>query len=124
MLCPICAGEFQLRVESCPTCECELVPSTLNQKAKAEFAAARSEPVKFVALCRPHIYPVAMLIKQMLEQHEVIVLIQGGNSLSVMPHLAFGGELRVLVDSRQIDYARSLYKAYFEVEDGTDFTTE
>jgi hypothetical protein len=65
-----------------------------------------------------------MLIKQMLEQHEVVVLIQGGNSLSVMPYLAFGGELRVLVDSRHIEYARSLYEAYFEAEDGTDFSSE
>jgi len=124
LLCPICAGEFQLRLESCPNCECGLVAWTLDEKVSHEIADSCAEPVRFVALCQPAIYPVAMLIKQMLEQHEVVVLIRGGNSLSVMPHLAFGGELRVLVDSRQFEYARALYEAYFEAEDGTDYISE
>lgn len=124
LLCPICAGEFQLRLECCPTCECRLVAWTLDEKAAAEIPRSEVEPVRFVLLCRPPLYAVAMLIKQTLEQHDVVVLIRGGNSLSVMPHLAFGGELHVLVDSRQFEYARSLYEAYFEAEDGTDYTPE
>jgi hypothetical protein len=55
-----------------------------------------------------------MLIKQMLEQNGVTVLVQGAHSLSLMPHLAFGGELRVTVEKSQLDFARSLYEAYFE----------
>ena len=121
MLCPICAGEFQLRIELCPTCECDLVPMTLDQKAARRTESSEREAIRFVELCRPRLYPVAMLIKQMLQRNDVAVLVQGGHSLSVMPHLAFGGELRVMVDGRQLEFARSLYKAYFESEDAGEF---
>jgi hypothetical protein len=68
-------------------------------------------------------YPLAMLIKQTLEAHDVAVIVQGGNSLSLMPQLAFGGELRILVDSSQLEAAKSLYEAYFEGQ-GEDFRLE
>ena len=116
MLCPICAGEFQLRIALCPTCECDLVPMTLDRNAAGKPEPTEREAVRFVELCRPRLYPVAMLIKQMLQGNDVVVLVKGGHSLSVMPHLAFGGELRVMVDSRQLEFARSLYNAYFESE--------
>ncbi|HEY7547360.1 MAG TPA: hypothetical protein VID27_20865 [Blastocatellia bacterium] len=80
--------------------------------------------VEFVELCRPRTYPVAMLIKQMLEQNGVAAIVQGGHALSVLPQLVFGGELRVLVDSEEIEYARELYRAYFESDDDTDFIEE
>ena len=123
MLCPICAGEFQLEVGLCPTCDCGLIPVTLDPATALELESL-GETVKFVELCRPRIHAVAMLIKQMLERHDVAVLVQGGSSLSVMPHLVFGGELRVMVDSRQLEFARSLYRAYFEAEGDADFTGE
>ena len=124
MLCPICAGEFQLRIALCPSCECDLVPMTMDETAARRTESGERETVRFVELCRPRLYPVAMLIKQMLQGNDVTVLVQGGHSLSVMPHLAFGGELRVMVDSRQLEFARSLYKAYFESEDGREFAAE
>ena len=65
-----------------------------------------------------------MLIKQVLEQHDVPVIVQGAHSLSVMPHLAMFGELRVLVDSHRLDLARRVYAAYFETDDDTDFSAE
>jgi hypothetical protein len=120
MLCPICAGEFQPQEPFCPGCGCGLIPATLEQTV----VATRKETVELVELCRPRLYPVAMLIKQTLEQHGVTVLIKGGHSISVMPHLAFGGELRVLVDSDQIEYARALYEAYFESDEETDYIEE
>ena len=124
MLYPICAGEFQLRAALCPGCGCDLVPSTLSEVSASEMAAADRQPVEFVELCRPPIFPVAMLIKQMLEQNGIAALVQGGHSLSVMPHLVFGGELRVMVDSQQLDYARALYHAYFHNDGDIDFLDE
>ena len=112
-----------MRIALCPTCECDLVPMTLEQKAAGKVESGEREAVRFVELCRPRLYPVAMLIKQMLHGNDVAVLVQGGHSLSVMPHLAFGGELRVMVDSRQLEFARSLYEAYFESEGG-EFAAE
>ncbi|HXG66876.1 MAG TPA: hypothetical protein VNO70_17370 [Blastocatellia bacterium] len=100
------------------------MPSTLSEVSANEMAAADSQPVEFVELCRPPIFPVAMLIKQMLEQNGVAALVQGGHSLSVMPHLVFGGELRVMVDSQQLDYARALYHAYFHNDGDIDFLDE
>jgi hypothetical protein len=61
-----------------------------------------------------------MLIKQMLEQNGVSAMVVGGHSLSVMPHLVFGGELRVVVDRERLGFARSLYEAYFENDEGTN----
>ncbi len=80
--------------------------------------------IKFVELCRPKLIPVAQLIKQTLEQNGVPTIVQGGNALSLMPHLAFGGQLRVLVDSQQLDYARQLYEAYFENQEDIDYSIE
>jgi hypothetical protein len=97
---------------------------TMDETAARRTESGERETVRFVELCRPRLYPVAMLIKQMLQGNDVTVLVQGGHSLSVMPHLAFGGELRVMVDSRQLEFARSLYKAYFESEDGREFAAE
>jgi hypothetical protein len=41
-----------------------------------------------------------------------------------MPHLAFGGQLRVLVGSEQLEYAKAIYKAYFESDEDIDYSSE
>jgi hypothetical protein len=124
MLCPICAGEFQTMAEHCPGCGCGLVAGTFDERTAAEIKAIASREVLYVELCRPRLHPVAMLIKQMLEQNHVSVIIQGGHSLSVMPHLAYIGELRVLVEQEQLEFARGLYKAYFESNEEIDYLGE
>jgi len=125
MLCPICAGEFETHSGVCLSCGCVLVPSTLNEEASGMTeTAAEKKDVEFVELCRPQSNPEAMFIKETLEQNNVTVLIQGVHSLSLMPHLAFGGQLRVLVGRDQLEYAQALYKAYFESDEGTDYIEE
>src|SRR6185503_2668820 len=103
MLCPICAGEFEVSAPDCPSCGCNLVASTiLDGSSRPNDAEGGSE---FVEMCRSRGgYPLAMLVKQTLEQNGVAVILQGGNFLSVMPSLAFGGELRVLVPRHQLEY--------------------
>ncbi|HLF84218.1 MAG TPA: hypothetical protein VI837_08600 [Blastocatellia bacterium] len=125
MLCPICAGEFETQRGVCLSCGCVLVPSTLGEEpAGLTQPAAENKEVEFVELCRPQTNPEAMFIKETLEQNNVAVMIQGMHSLSLMPHLAFGGQLRVLVGRDQFDYAQALYKAYFESDEGTDYVEE
>lgn len=124
MLCPICAGEFQPRVDLCPGCGCGLVPSSLRDHAVREYAEKPRNEIEFVELCRPLAYPVAMLVKQMLEQNGVAAHVQGGHSLSLMPHLAFLGELRIIVDRVQLEFAQALYEAYFEGDGETDFIAD
>lgn len=124
MLCPICAGEYQTPTPHCPGCGCGLVPSTLDKRTAREVDAIARRQLQFVELCRPRLYPVAMLIKQTLESHDVTVIIQGGHSLSVMPNFAFMGEIRVLVESGQLEYARALYAAYFESDEEIDYTAD
>jgi hypothetical protein len=124
MLCPICAGEFQMPTPHCPGCGCGLVPSTLDERTARAIDEVAKRQVQFAELCRPRLYPVAMLIKQTLESHDVRVLIQGGHSLSVMPNFAFMGEIRVLVDSEQLEYARALYAAYFESDQEIDYAPD
>jgi|SRR6185503_17799418 len=124
MLCPICAGEYQTSLEDCPGCGCELVPGTFDKRTSAEIEAIAGRRTEYVELCRPRLYPVAMLIKQMLEQNCVSVFVQGGHSLSVMPQLAYIGELRVLVEKEQLEFAQSLYKAYFESNEEIDYLAE
>lgn len=111
-------------MDECPGCGCGLVPGTFDQKTAAEFEAVAGREVMYVELCRPRLYPVAMLIKQMLEQNSVNVIIQGGHSLSVMPHLAYIGEMRVLVEKEQFEFARGLYKAYFESNEEIDWRND
>jgi len=83
-----------------------------------------NQEVEFVELCRPQSNPEAMFIKATLEQNNIAVLIHGIHSSWVMPHLAFGGRLRVLVRREQLDYAKAIYKAYFEGEEDIDYLSE
>ncbi|MFY9610251.1 MAG: hypothetical protein WAU45_16760 [Blastocatellia bacterium] len=122
MLCPICAGEFELSAPDCPSCGCNLVASTMREDVLSDKEA--DERCEFVEMCRSQGgYPVAALIKQTLEQNGVTAIIQGGHFMSVMPSLAVGGELRVLVPRHQLEYARALYEAYFEGGE-SDFAPE
>lgn len=124
MFCPICAGEFRPKINLCPGCGCGLVPSSLRDHAVRDHAEERGRDVDLVELCRPLAYPVAMLVKQMLEQNGVAAVVQGGHSLSLLPHLAFMGELRVIVDRAQLEFAQALYRAYFEGDGETDFIAD
>lgn len=121
MLCPICAEEFQVRVASCPGCGCGLIPSQLVEGYAPPAERSDKRRIEFVELCRPRAYPVAMLVKQMLEQNGVAATVQGGQSMSMLPHLAFVGQLRIFVDKDQLDYARALYSAYFESDEEIDY---
>lgn len=125
MLCPICAGEFETQRGVCLSCGCVLVPSTIGEDiAGNALPDAEKKQVEFVELCRPQTNPEALFIKETLEQNNVAVLIQGIHSASMMPQLAFGGQLRVLVGRDQLEYARALYKAYFESDEGSDYIEE
>jgi hypothetical protein len=124
MLCPICADEFTGSQSHCPACGFDLFPVTMDERTAAELEGLTRRPIEYVELCRPRFFPVAMLIKQVLEQHDVGVIVQGGHSLSVLPHLAMFGELRVLVDSDRLDLARRVYVAYFETSDDVEFASE
>ena len=124
MLCPICAAEFEMDASVCPACAFELAPSTINEKAVAVNDTVTTGEVQFVELCSPLTYPMAMLVKQTLEQNGVAVVMHGEHSLSVQPHLVFGGQLRVLVPADRLEFARELYKAYFESDEGTDYIEE
>jgi hypothetical protein len=116
MLCPICAGEFDTHSGLCSSCGCVLVPSSITEEFP-EPVDVTDPKVEFVELCRPQTNPEAMFIKGTLEQNHVAVMIQGAHSLSLMPYLAFGGQLRVLVPRKQFEYAKAIYKAYFESDD-------
>src|SRR5262249_22727976 len=95
-LCPICSDEFYGPEDLCPTCGCGLVPSAIKS-VEARTPMEQRGPIRFSELCRPKLYPLAMLIKETLEQNGIRVVVNGANSLSVLPHLAFSGELRVMV---------------------------
>ena len=124
MMCPICAGEFEISAADCPSCGCNLVAGTMEDDSLSDSDAG--DGFEFVEMCRSQGgYPVAMLIKQTLEQNGITVILHGGNFISVMPSLAFSGELRVLVPRHQFGYARELYEAYFGAGDEqTDFARE
>jgi hypothetical protein len=126
MLCSICAGEFETQSGVCSNCGCVLVKSTLSEEpvGLTPTVGEKKRKVEFVELCRPHTNPEAMFIKETLEQNNVAVMIQGMHSLSLMPHLAFGGQLRVLVARDQLDYAKALYKAFFESDEESNYSEE
>jgi hypothetical protein len=113
-----------MRIPACPNCGCNLVPESLSEVSQITITKKATNQIEFVELCRPKLIPVAQLIKQTLEQNGVMTIVQGGNALSLMPHLAFGGQLRVLVDSEQLDFARQLYQAYFENHEDIDYSME
>lgn len=126
MLCSICAGEFETQSSVCSSCGCVLVPSTLSEESVGltPNPGGTQARVEFVELCRPQTSPEAMFIKETLEQNNVAVMIQGMHSLSLMPYLAFGGQLRVLVARGQLEYAKALYKAFFESDEESDYSDE
>ena len=122
MLCPICSGDFQQPEGLCPDCGCGLVPASLDMSVDPEPIPDGS--TELVELCRPRLFSLAMLIKQILEQNGVPAMVPGANAFSVMPHLAFSGEMRVMVSSNHLEYARQLYSAYFEGDNGADYHAE
>ena len=111
MLCPICSEDFQHAEARCPDCGCGLVPASLDTP---DAEAVPDGGAELVELCRPRLFTLAMLIQQILEQNGVTAFVPGANAFSVMPHLAFSGEMRVMVSRDQLEYARQLYTAYFE----------
>ena len=126
MLCPICAGEFESQTNVCMSCGCVMVPSSLSEESvgPAQAGDEKGKEIEFVELCRPHTNPEALFIKETLEQNHVVVMIQGMHSLSLMPYLAFGGQLRVFVARHQLEYARALYKAFFESDEESSYSVE
>jgi hypothetical protein len=97
------------------------VPASL---ATPDGGAAPGGGAELVELCRPRLYSLAMLIQQILEQNGVAAIVPGANAFSVMPHLAFSGEMRVMVSSDQLEYARQLYSAYFESDSDTEYDSQ
>ena len=122
MLCPICSGDFQQAEGLCPDCGCGLVPASLDMTV--DRGAILDGRTELVELCRPRLFSLAMLIKQILEQNGVPAMVPGANAFSVMPHLAFSGEMRVMVSSNHLEYARQLYSAYFEGDSDADYHAE
>jgi hypothetical protein len=122
MLCPICSADFQLSEANCPACGCGLIPASLE--AAPELETDSDEGATLVELCRPRLYSLAMLIKQTLDQNGVPAMVLGGNAFSVMPHLAFSGEMRIMVSSAQLTQARELYEAYFQNDGETCYEEE
>jgi hypothetical protein len=122
MLCPICSEDFQQQEALCPDCGCGLVPASLDTTVDTRVTPDNS--IELVELCRPRLYSLAMLIKQILEQNGVAAFVPGANAFSVMPHLAFSGEMRIMVSSDQFDYARQLYSAYFEGDSNTLYDSQ
>jgi len=121
MLCPICSEDFQQTEARCPDCGCGLVPASLDT---LDGGAPSDTGAELVELCRPRLYSLAMLIQQILEQNGVTAIVPGANAFSVMPHLAFSGEMRVMVSVDQLEYARQLYSAYFESDSDTQYDSQ
>jgi hypothetical protein len=124
MLCSICSEEFDAVGVDCPICGCGLVPSSLSCDVPWAPVQQQKGSLKLVELCRPGSYPVAMMIKQTLEQNGIPVMIPGGNALSIMPHLAFSGELRLMVEECNSARAREIYDAYFVGQESIDYLPE
>ncbi len=124
MLCPICAGEFQIQLSACPGCGCNLIPENVTDLTEIDRPVPSFNQLEFVELCRPKLYPIAMLVIQKLEQHGVWAWVQGANAISVLPQLAFGGELRVFVEKEKLDFAQEIYKAYFDTDGDVDYIIE
>ena len=126
MLCPICSADFQLAEANCPACGCGLIPASLESSPDPgpDSDTGTDSGPTLVELCRPRLYSLAMLIKQTLDQNGVPAMVLGGNAFSVMPHLAFSGEMRVMVRRAQLERACELYAAYFQNEGETDYDDE
>ena len=113
-----------MQILACPGCGCNLVPENVETFSAPDYPSVESDQLEFVELCRPKLYPIAMLVKQKLEQNGVQAWVQGGNAISVLPQLAFGGELRVFVEKAKLDFAQEIYKAYFEPDGDVDYLIE
>lgn len=113
-----------MQVSSCPGCGCNLIPENVTDSSDSDGPTPPSLQLEFVELCRPKMYPIAMLVKQKLEQNGVRAWVPGGNAISVLPQLAFGGELRVFVEKEKLEFAREIYKAYFDTDEDVDYLIE
>ena|SRR5215813_11079624 len=109
MFCPVCEAEYQSGVTRCPDDDAELV-----ERLTAENVERDSSEARFVVLHNLSSPPEAEMVNDILRQNNVRSVVQSGANDAFSPVLsAVSPGVAVLVDERDLDRARELYKAFF-----------
>ena len=107
MFCPICKSEYEPGIRRCATDDVDLVDSLSDIEGDPSDA-------RFVPLHTFSSPPEAEMISGLLQENGIRSAVQSGANDAFAPLLAAvspGGV--VLVDERDLDRARELYRAYF-----------
>lgn len=107
--CPICKKKYSREIEYCPRCQVGIIPpfnETVNEKRNAFVEVYRTEDVHF-----------AGLIKEVLEDHEILCYLDNYYSHSLNVHLffplAYQG-IRVMVYEEDTIEAKEIISLFFK----------
>ncbi len=109
--CPICKKKYSQDLEYCPKCQVGIVPAfnkIINEKRN-----------RFVEVYRTQNVPLAGLIKEVLEDHEILCYLDNYYSHSLNVHLffplAYQG-IRVMVYEDDTNEAKEILGLFFKEE--------
>lgn len=109
MFCPVCESEYEAGIERCPDDETELVERLTPENTVHDHSEARFVPLHNIGSPAE-----AEMVNDILTQNGIRSVVQSSNMDAFSPLLSTTSPgAKVLVDERDFDRARELYKAFF-----------
>src|ERR1041385_7351384 len=106
MICPVCEAEYEPGITVCPDDNAKLVEKITNVQDNSE--------ARFVSLHNLGSPAEAEMVNDILRQNGIRSMVKAGGADAFSPLLSATWEGAViLVDERDVDRAREVYKAFF-----------
>ncbi len=104
--CPSCKKRYSQKVEYCPDCRVGIIPDFTdstkeNEKTKTFIEAYRTQDVA-----------LAGLIKEVLEDHEIICYLENYSFAHIYPSLV--SPIKVMVYKEHVEGAKQVLNLFFE----------
>jgi hypothetical protein len=106
MICPVCEAEYEPGITQCPDDNAKLVDKLTNVHDNSE--------ARFVALHNLGSPAEAEMVNDILRQNGIRSMVKSGGADAFSPLLSATWEgAMILVDERDADRAREVYKSFF-----------
>ncbi len=104
--CPSCNKKYPEKVEYCPDCRIGIVPDLIDATEKNDKTKT------FVEAYRTQDIALAGLIKEVLEDHEIICYLENYSFAHIYPSLV--SSIKVMVYKEHIEGAKEVLNLFFE----------
>jgi hypothetical protein len=108
--CPVCKKRYSQEVEYCPDCRIGIIPDF--RETIRETIKENAKTKTFVEVYRTQDVAIAGLIKEVLEDHEIICYLENYSLARIYPSLV--SPIKVMVYKEHIEEAREVVNLFFE----------